>query len=126
MISLQDSDDVPANLFLSPLVVLFFLFPLLVTKIDFVFCQNYHYYYFFSKTQLVMQLPAVKKRAAAQGLSVSFQGGIHGVANVCTVGRSDGSDVITKPKFLALMGLPKSLSYGAPLARALRCARELR
>ena len=28
--------------------------------------------------------------------------------------RSDGSDVITKPKFLALMGLPKSLSYGAP------------
>ena len=29
-------------------------------------------------------------------------------------GRSDGSDVITKPKFLALMGLPKSLSYGAP------------
>ena len=30
------------------------------------------------------------------------------------VGRSDGSDVITKPKFLALMGLPKSLSYGAP------------
>ena len=90
MISLQDSDDVPANLFLSPLVVLFFLFPLLVTKIDFVFCQNYHYYYFFSKTQLVMQLPAVKKGAAAQGLSVSFQGGIHGVANVCTVGRSVG------------------------------------
>ena len=29
-------------------------------------------------------------------------------------GRSDGSDVITKPKFLALMGLPKSLGYGAP------------
>ena len=29
-----------------------------------------------------MQLPAVKKRAAAQSLSVSFQGGIHGVANV--------------------------------------------
>ena len=77
-----------------------------------------------------MQLPAVKKRAAAQGLSVSFKGAIHGVANVCTVGRSvgrsDGSDVITKPKFLALMGLPKSLSYGAPLARALRRARELR
>ena len=43
-----------------------------------------------------------------------------------SVGRSDGSDVITKPKFLALMGLPKSLSYGAPLARALRRARELR
>ena len=89
MISLQDSDDVPAYLFLLPLVVLLFL-PPLVTKIDFVLCQNYHYYYFFSKTQLVMQLPAVKKRAAAQGLSVSFKGGIHGVANVCTVGRSVG------------------------------------
>ena len=38
MISLQDSDDVPANLFLSPLVVLLFL-PPLVTKIDFVLCQ---------------------------------------------------------------------------------------
>ena len=29
-----------------------------------------------------------------------------------SVGRTH--DVITKPKFLALMGLPKSLSYGAP------------
>ena len=29
-------------------------------------------------------------------------------------GRSDGSDVVTKPKFLARMGLPKSLSYGTP------------
>ena len=28
-----------------------------------------------------------------------------------SVGRSDGSEVITKPSFLALMGLPKSLSY---------------
>ena len=51
---------------------------------------------------------------------------LHGGAYVRTLyGRSDGSDVITKPKFLALMGLPKSLSYGAPLARALRRAREL-
>ena len=33
---------------------------------------------------------------------------------------------MTKPKFLALMGLPKSLSYGAPLERALRRARQLR
>ena len=34
-------------------------------------------------------------------------------------GRSDaGSDVITNPKFLAMMSLPKSLSYGAPHARA--------
>ena len=94
MISLQDSDDVPANLFLSPLVVLLFL-PLLVTKIDFVFCQNNHYHYFFSRTQLVMQLPAVKKRAAAQGLRVSFQGGIHGVASLCTVGRSVGRTEVT-------------------------------
>ena len=31
-----------------------------------------------------------------------------------TDGRSDACDVITKPKFLALMGLPKSLSYGSP------------
>ena len=46
IISLQDSDDVPLNLFLPSLVVLFFL-PLLVTKIDFVFCQNYDYYYYF-------------------------------------------------------------------------------
>ena len=37
MNSLQDSDDVPVNLFLPPLVVLLFL-PLLVTLIDFVFC----------------------------------------------------------------------------------------
>ena len=52
---------------------------------------------------------------------------LHGGAYVRTLyGRSDGSDVITKPKFLALMGLPKSLSYGAPLARALWRARELR
>ena len=95
MISLQDSDDVPANLFLSPLVVLLFL-PPLVTKIDFVLCQNHPYYFFFvSKTQLVMQLPAVKKRAATQGLSVSFKGGIHGVANVCTVGRSVGRTEVT-------------------------------
>ena len=49
---------------------------------------------FFSKTQLAMQLP---------GLSVSFHIGLHGEL---TYGRSDGSDVITNPKFLALMGLP--------------------
>ena len=93
MILLQDSDDVPANLFLSPPVVLLFL-PLLVAKIYFAWCQNYHYL-FFSKMQLMMQLPAVKKHAEAQGLSVSFQGGIHGVANVCTVGRSVGRTEVT-------------------------------
>ena len=42
-----------------------------------------------------MQLPAVKKRAATQGLSVSFKGGIHGVANVCAVGRSVGRTEVT-------------------------------
>ena len=88
----------------------------------------------FSQTQLAMQFPAKERRAAAQlatrfpaekltrvvvqGLSVSFQVGLHGVALVRTggraVGRTDGGDVITKPNFLALMGLPKSLSYGTP------------
>ena len=70
----------PANLSLPPLVVLLFL-PLLVTKIDFVFCPNYHYCYF-SKTPLAMQLPTVKKRAAAHLLSVSFHVVLHGVTYV--------------------------------------------
>ena len=69
--------------------------------------------------QLATQFPAEKlTRVAVQGLSVSFQVGLHGLALVRTDGRaggrSDGSDVITKPNFLALMGLPKSLSYGTP------------
>ena len=129
MISLQDSDDVPANLFLSPLVVLLFL-PLLVTKIDFVFCQNYHYYYyFFSKTQLVMQQYRRKKTGCSTGFECLISRWHTWSSERMygrSVGRPDGSDVITKPKFLALMGLPKSLSYEAPLARALRRARELR
>ena len=37
-------------------------------------------------------------------------------------GRSDARDVMTKPKFFALIGLLKSLRYGALLARALRRA----
>ena len=64
-----------------------------------------------------MQFPAKQTQPAAkfQGLSVSFHVGLHGVAYVRTMyGRSDGSEVITKPKFLALIGLSKSLSYGAP------------
>ena len=48
-----DSDDVPANL---SLVVLIFL-PLLVTKIDFVFCQNYNYYIFFLKRRWRCNFP---------------------------------------------------------------------
>ena len=39
-------------------------------------------------------------------------------------GRSDGSDVITKPKFLAVMGLPNSLSYAARAGAPLLLLRE--
>ena len=125
-ISLQDFDDVPVDLFLPPLVALLFL-PLLVTKIDFLFCRLQNDFLFFSQTQLTMQLPAKKTRAAAQlamqfsaeknpGCSTGFECVIsHWLTrgSVRTVGRSDASDVITKPKFLALMGLPITLSYGA-------------
>ena len=79
--------------------------------------------------QLAMQFPAKKKKKAgcSTGFECLISHCLHGGAYVRTLyGRSDGSDVITKPKFLALMGLPKSLSYGAPLARVLRRARELR
>ena len=89
---------------------------------------------FFSQTQLAMQFPSKQTQAAAQ-LAMHFPAEkylicstrfeclishcLHGGAYVRTLyGRSDGSDVITKPKFLALMGLPKSLSYGAELACA--------
>ena len=70
--------------------------------------------------QLATQFPAEKLTlVAAQGLSVSFHIGLHGGAYVRTGGRSVGrSDVITKPNFLALMGLPKSLINGAPRARS--------
>ena len=66
MISLLDSDDVPVDLFLPPLVALLFP-PLLVTEIDFVFfhLQNY-VLLFFSKTQFAMQLPAEKKNKTKQ------------------------------------------------------------
>ena len=70
--------------------------------------------------QLATQFPAEKlTRVAAQGLSVSFHIGLHGGAYVRTGGQSVGrSDVITKPNFVALMGLPKSLINGAPRARS--------
>ena len=91
-----------------------------------------NYFLFFSQTQLAIQLPAKQTRAAAQlatqfpaekltrvaaqGLSVSFHIGLHRGAYVRTGGRSVGrSDVITKPNFLALMGLPKSLINGAKI-----------
>ena len=65
MISLQDSDDVQANWFLPPPVVLLFL-PLLITKIDFVFCQII-IIIIFSKTQLAMQFPAEKNPVYSTG-----------------------------------------------------------
>ena len=91
------------DLFLPRLVVLLFP-PLLVTKID-LYSIKIIIIIYFSKTPLAMQLPAEKKRVAAQGLSVSFHIGLHGGAYVRTYGRSNGSDLITNPKFLALMGI---------------------
>ena len=77
--------------------------------------------------QLAMHFPAEKNLICSTRFECLISHCLHGGAYVRTLyGRSDGSDVITKPKFLALMGLPKSLSYGAPLARALRRARQLR
>ena len=70
MISLPDSDDVPVDLFLPPLVALFF--PLLLShiKIDFVSCRLQNYFFcfilFFSQTQLAMQLPAKQTQPATQ------------------------------------------------------------
>ena len=89
MISLQDSDDVPANLFFSPLVVLLFFSLCWSQQLTLYFVKTIIIIIFFSKTQLVMQLPAVIKRAAAQGLSLSFHIGLHGVANVRSVGRTE-------------------------------------
>ena len=81
-----------------------------------------------------MQLPAKQTRTAAQlvmqflaeknpGCSTGFEYLISHWLTWTMIsrtmnGRSDARDVITKPKFLALMGLPKSLSYGAARARA--------
>ena len=57
----------------------------------------------FSKKQLGMQLPAEKNSGLQHRvkLSVSFHMGLHGGR---TYGRLDGSDVITKPRFLSLTG----------------------
>ena len=67
-----------------------------------------------------MQLPAVAKRASAHFVECLISHWLtrRSVRTYvrCTVSRTH--DVITKPKFLALMGLPKSLTYGAPRARA--------
>ena len=56
IISLQDSDDVPVNV--SPTASCIALSPAVGQQIDFVFCQNYCYF-FFSKMQLAMQLPVM-------------------------------------------------------------------
>ena len=65
-----------------------------------------------------MQLPAVAKRASAHFVECLISHWLtrRSVRTYvrCTVGRTH--DVTTKPKFLPLMGLPKSLSYGAPRA----------
>ena len=96
MNSLLDSDDVPVDLFLPPLVTLLFP-PLLVTEIDFVFCrlQNYvllFFFFFFSKTQFAMQLPAQKKKKKKKTglpyrLNVAFHNGLHRGADVRTYAR---------------------------------------
>ena len=80
------------------------------------FLQNSRLFFW---KKLAIPPPAEKTRVAAQVLSVSFHIGLHGGASVRSAAGRRTHDVITKPKFLALMGLPKSLSYGAPRARAL-------
>ena len=70
--------------------------------------------------QLATQFPAEKlTRVAAQGLTVSFHIGLHGEAYARSVGPKWRHK---RPKFLALMGLLKSPSYG--LCASLRCARS--
>ena len=92
MISLQDFDDVPIDLFLPPLVVLLYLL-LLVTKAVFVFWQIYLFIYFFLKRSWRCNFPPKKKkRVAAQGLSVSFHIGLHGGASY---GQTDGRTEVT-------------------------------
>ena len=61
MISLPDSDDMPVDLFLPPLVA--FLFP---CSLYLVFFKIIFFASFFSQTQLAIQLPAKQTRPAAQ------------------------------------------------------------
>ena len=89
--------------------------------------QNYYYYIFLKRSWRCNFSPNKRGRRrswpcifppkktwfVSQGLSVAFHFGLNKGAYGRSVGRTDGGDVITKPKFLALMGLPKSLSYGA-------------
>ena len=85
-------------------------------------------FFFCSQMQLVMQFPVKQTWPAAQ-LAMHFPAEKNLICStrfecliscwltwisVRTGGRLDKSDVITKPKFLALLGLPKSLSYRAP------------
>ena len=70
----------------------------------------------FCKKQLAMQLPAEKTRVARVNLSVTFHNGLHGGADIRTDGRTDRSDVITKPKFFTSMHFLHSLTHGSPRA----------
>ena len=70
-------------------------------------------------TQLAMHFPAEKLRIGSTRFECLISCWLKW-SSERTVGRSDGSDVITKPKFLALMGLPKSLSLAARVGAALK------
>ena len=72
MISLQDSDDVPVDLFLLPVVAFLFL-PLLVTSIDFVFfrLQNYCLFFFFLNAVGVETSCKTNADGSAVGHSIS-------------------------------------------------------
>ena len=79
-------------------------------------CLSCHQVAVLFLTQLAMELPSKKKKeGCSTGIECLISIHLHRGAHVRTYGRSDGSDVITKPNFLTLMGLPKSLSYGPPL-----------
>ena len=61
--------------------------------------------------QLAMQFPAEKSPGCSKGFECVISHWLTW-SSVRTVCRSDASDVITKTKFLALMGLPISLAMG--------------
>ena len=116
------------DLFLSP----FLCFTRLIHKLSLCFVVHVVFNFFFSNAVGDANScqrnaggsavgHAISRRKINPGCSTGFECLISSWLTWSSVstdgrvgGRSDGSDVITKPKFLALMGLPKSLSYGAP------------